>query len=101
MYKPTEISQDLIAALDTYRTMQSRMEEQNQRYSDSVQQQNELEQRMEGAQREIEVLKERCTQLARKEHDDIAELKQSPSWRIGNRIVRIMRMLTFQRGEMA
>ena len=56
---------------------------------------------MEVAHREIDVLKDRCTSLARKEHEDIALLKQSPSWRIGNRIVRIMRTLTFQRGEAA
>jgi hypothetical protein len=101
LYKPTEISQDLIAALDAYRAMQQKMEDQNQRYSDSVQQHHELERKMEGAQREIEVLKERCVQLARKEHEDIELLKQSSSWRIGSRIVKVMRAVTFKGGEAA
>jgi Sulfotransferase family len=96
LHLPTELSSDLIAALDLYRAMQQRLEEQNQIHATTEQYQHEMERRVESAQREIEALKEKCVQLAAKEREDIELLKQSSSWRIGNRIVRFMRAITFK-----
>jgi hypothetical protein len=98
---PTEIAQDLIASLDAFRTLQQKLEEQNHRYADSVQHHHELERKVESGEREILDLRQRCDYLATKEREDIEVLKQSSSWRIGNRIVRFMRAVTFKREETA
>lgn len=100
-YAPTELAQDMIASLDAYRSVQQKLEEQNQRYADSQQHHHELERKVESAEREMDALRARCDYLATKEREDIEMLKQSSSWKIGNRIVRLARAVTFKGEEAA
>ncbi len=99
--KPTELSTDLIASLARFRSLQQKMEEQNQRFSDALQQNHELEGRLDSIHYDNDNVKQHYEELIHKEKSELEFLKKSASWRIGHGIVKFLRTISFQQDKQA
>ncbi len=93
---PTELAKDLAAALNENIDVQEKLEEHNHRYSQVIQEKNELENRLESIRREHDAVREQYERMVEREQANIRYLRESTSWRLGNGIVKCLRTLTFQ-----
>jgi polyribonucleotide nucleotidyltransferase len=93
---PTELAADLTRSLNQQLEMQEKMEAQNHRYSELAQRNYELESQLESSQHEQESVREHYQRLLDKERADMQFMQSSTSWKVGHRIVRTLRTLTFR-----
>lgn len=96
LQKPTELATDLVASLSQQLGQQEKMESQNHRYSEMMQRNYELESQLETVAQEREEIQDHYQRLLDKQQAEMDNLQESASWRIGNRIVRTLRALTFR-----
>ncbi len=97
LQQPTELAEDLMTSLESYRILQEKIEEQNQRYSDAMQQQHELEAQIEANAHQIDGVKSEYKKLVDKEKAELDFLHNSRSWKIGHSIVSFFRAITFSK----
>lgn len=95
LQQPTELAEDLMTSLESYRVLQGKMEEQHQLYSDAMQHQHELEAEIEANANQIDGVKAEYAKQVDKEKADLEFLHNSASWKIGNGIVSFLRAITF------
>lgn len=99
LQQPTELAEDLMASLQSYRSLQEKLETQNQLYSNALQQQHELEARIEASSHTVNNVKAQYEKLIRDERANLDSLKSSRSWKIGNNIVKFLRTITFSQAK--
>ncbi|TAE81823.1 MAG: hypothetical protein EAZ74_06540 [Alphaproteobacteria bacterium] len=94
--KPSELASDLILSLEQFSATQERLEQHYQLFSEVEQRKNELESQMDGYKREIQHVQLRAQDTIAKLRADHDALRASTSWRLGQKIVRFGRAVTFK-----
>jgi hypothetical protein len=101
LQKPTELAVDMVASLARQNRLQERIESQNQRCSEAEQRGNEFENQIQSLQRQLDGVKDRYEELVNREKAELEFIKQSQSWKIGNKLVRMWYALTFRGSKTA
>ena len=99
LQQPTELAQDLMQSLEAYRSLNQKMEVQNQKFSDMQQHQHELEAALEATEGNENLIAEKYQKLIDKEKAEQEFLRNSTSWKLGNSIVNFFRAITFTRSK--
>jgi hypothetical protein len=96
LMKPSQLSSDAVALLTKQLQLEERLEKQNQHASEMEQKANELESQLESERKIVAQVQEKYEGILAKERAELEFLRNSSSWRIGNKAVRLMRTLTFR-----
>jgi hypothetical protein len=99
LQQPTELAMDLMQSLQAYRTLNQKMEAQNQKFSSMQQQQYELEAALESLEGQEDRIAAKYKKLIDKEKAEQEFLRNSTSWKIGHAIVNFFRTVTFTKSS--